>query len=51
MTDEYIENLQQQLHFMQLEFDILKDKVQEDEKKSNIGSLYDDEKNQHMHIF
>lgn len=46
-TDEYIENLQQQLHFMDLEFKILREKVQEDEKKSNIGSLYDDDKTQH----
>ena len=49
-TDEYIENLQQQLHFMDLEFKILREKVQEDEKKSNIGSLYDDDKTQHQHI-
>jgi 2'-5' RNA ligase len=50
-VDEYIENLQQQLHFMDLEFKILREKVQEDEKKSGIGSLYDDDKTQHQHIF
>ena len=50
VTDEYIENLQQQLHFMDLEFKILREKVMEDEKKSNIGSLYDDDKTSHQHI-
>ena len=40
----------QQLHFMDLEFKILKEKVMEDEKKSNIGSLYDDDKTSHQHI-
>lgn len=49
-TNEYIENLQQQLHFMDLEFQILREKVMEDEKKSNIGSLYDDDKTSHQHI-
>ena len=44
---EIIENLQQQLHFMDLERKILKEKVIEDEKKSGIGSLYDDEKTSH----
>lgn len=50
VSDEYIENLQQQLHFMDLEFKILKEKVMEDEKKSGIGSLYDDDKTSHQHI-
>ena len=50
ISDEYIENLQQQLHFMDLEFKILKEKVMEDEKKSGIGSLYDDDKTSHQHI-
>jgi hypothetical protein len=50
VADEYIENLQQQLHFMDLEFKILREKVMEDEKKSNIGSLYDDDKTSHQHI-
>ena len=48
--DEYIENLQQQIHFMELELKILKEKVIEDEKKSGIGSLYDDDKTSHQHI-
>ena len=48
--DEYITNLQQQIHFMELELKILKEKVIEDEKKSGIGSLYDDEKTSHQHI-
>jgi hypothetical protein len=30
---------------MELELKILKEKVVEDEKKSGIGSLFDDEKN------
>jgi len=44
VEDEYITNLQQQIHFMELELKILKEKVVEDEKKSGIGSLFDDEK-------
>ena len=48
--DEYIENLQQQLHFMDLEFKILKEKVKEEESKQGIGSLYDDDKTSHQHI-
>lgn len=44
VEDEYIGNLQQQVHFMELELKILKEKVVEDEKKSGIGSLFDDEK-------
>lgn len=50
IEDEYIGNLQQQVHFMELELKILKEKVVEDEKKSGIGSLFDDEKNSHQHI-
>ena len=45
--DEYIVNLQQQIHFMELELKILKEKVLEDEQKSGIGSLYDDDKSSH----
>jgi len=48
--DEYILNLQQQMDFMDLELKILKEKVIEDEKKSGIGSLYDDDKTSHQHI-
>ena len=48
--DEYIVNLQQQIHFMELELKILKEKVLEDEQKSGIGSLYDDDKSSHQHI-
>jgi hypothetical protein len=50
VDDEYISNLQQQVHFMELELKILKEKVVEDEKKSGIGSLFDDEKTSHQHI-
>ena len=35
---------------MDLELQILRDKVIEDEKKSGIGSLYDDDKSSHTHI-
>ena len=35
---------------MELELKILRDKVIEDEKKSGIGSLYDDDKSSHQHI-
>lgn len=49
-ADEYIVNLQQQIHFMELELKILKEKVLEDEQKSGIGSLYDDDKSSHQHI-
>ena len=35
---------------MDLELQILRDKVIEDEKKSGIGSLYDDDKQPHQHI-
>ena len=47
IEDEFIGNLQQQVHFMDLELKILKEKVVEDEKKSGIGSLFDDEKSSH----
>lgn len=50
VEDEYISNLQQQIHFMELEMKILKEKVVEDEKKSGIGSLFDDEKSSQQHI-
>ena len=50
VEDEYIGNLQQQIHFMELELKILREKVTEDEKKSGIGSLYDDDKTSHQHI-
>lgn len=49
-ADDYIVNLQQQIHFMELELKILKEKVLEDEQKSGIGSLYDDDKSSHQHI-
>lgn len=50
IEDEYIQNLQQQMHFLDLELKILKDKVAEDEKNSGIGSLFNDDKNSHQHI-
>lgn len=50
IEDEYISNLQQQIHFMELELKILKEKVIDDEKKSGIGSLFDDEKSSFQHI-
>jgi len=50
VEDEYIGNLQQQVHFMDLELKILKEKVVDDEKGSGIGSLFDDDKSSHQHI-
>jgi len=50
VEDEYIGNLQQQVHFMDLELKILKEKVVDDEKNAGIGSLFDDEKTSHQHI-
>jgi len=35
---------------MELELKILKEKVVDDEKKSGIGSLFDDEKSSFQHI-
>ena len=35
---------------MELELKILKEKVLEDEQKSGIGSLYDDDMTSHQHI-
>ena len=40
IADTYIENLQQQIYFMELELKILKEKVIEDEKSSGIGGLF-----------
>jgi hypothetical protein len=48
--DEYIVNLQQQLHFMDLEAKILREKVKEDEQKSGMGAIFDDDKTSHQHI-
>ena len=50
IADTYIENLQQQIYFMELELKILKEKVIEDEKNSGIGGLFDDEKTSSEHI-
>ena len=50
IEDEYIHNLQQQIHFMELELKILKEKITEDEKNTGIGSLFKDEKTSHQHI-
>ena len=35
---------------MELECKILKEKVHEDEKRSGIGSLFDDDKSSYMHM-
>jgi hypothetical protein len=50
IEDEYIHNLQQQTHFMELELKILKEKVVDDEKNTGIGSLFNDEKTSFDHI-
>ena len=48
IEDEYIHNLQQQMHFMELEIKLLKEKVIEDDEASGIGSLFNDEKYSEM---
>lgn len=48
VEDEYIHNLQQQMHFMELEIKLLKEKVIEDDEASGIGSLFNDEKYSEM---
>jgi len=50
VEEELIENLQQQSHFMELELKILKEKVIDDESKSGIGAMFDDDKTSHQHI-
>lgn len=50
IEDEYIHNLQQQMHFMEMELKLLKEKVIEEEKASGIGSLFNDEKTYGHHI-
>ena len=50
VEEEYISNLQQQVHFMDLELKILKEKVVDDENKAGIGGLFDDDKTSHQHI-
>jgi hypothetical protein len=50
VEDDYIDNLQQQVHFMDLELKILKEKVIEDESHSGIGAMFDDDKTSHQHI-
>ena len=50
VEEEYIENLQQQVHFMNLELKILKEKVVEEGQNTGIGSMFDDEKTSHQHI-
>lgn len=57
IEDEYIHNLQQQMHFMEMELKLLKEKVIDDGKNFNgqsmnsgIGSLFNDEKSSLQHI-
>ena len=48
--DEMVLNLQQQIHLMDLEMKILKEKVNEDGQNDGIGNLYNDEQSMHSHI-
>lgn len=48
IEDEYIHNLQQQMHFMELEIKLLKEKVIEEDETSGIGNLFNDEKYSEM---
>ena len=41
--DEMVLNLQQQIHLMDLEMKILKEKVNEDGQNDGIGNLFNDE--------
>ena len=50
VEDEYIENLQQQIHFMELELKLLKQKQDEEEKSGGIANLFMDEKTSMQHI-
>ena len=50
IDEQYIENLQQQIYFMELELKILKEKVKEDEQDTGIGGMFDDEKTSHEHV-
>lgn len=50
IEDEYIENLQQQIHFMELELKLLKEKQDEEEKSGGAGGLFVDEKTPGQHL-
>lgn len=50
IEDEYIENLQQQIHFMELELKLLKEKQDEEEKSGGAGGLFLDEKTAGQHL-
>eukprot|EP00826_Nyctotherus_ovalis_P052164 TRINITY_DN6581_c0_g1_i4.p2 TRINITY_DN6581_c0_g1~~TRINITY_DN6581_c0_g1_i4.p2 ORF type:complete len:210 (-),score=104.25 TRINITY_DN6581_c0_g1_i4:988-1617(-) len=50
IEDEYIENLQQQIHFMELELKLLKEKQDEEEKSGGAGGLFVDEKTAGQHL-
>ena len=50
MEDEYIHNLQQQIHFMELELNILRQKQEEEEKASGLAALFNDDRNPTQHI-
>ena len=41
--DEMVLNLQQQIHLMDLEMKILKEKVNEDGQNDGIGNLFNDD--------
>jgi hypothetical protein len=48
--DEYIENLQQQIHFMELELKLLKQKQEEEEKSGGTAGLFLDEQTTQQHL-
>jgi len=50
IEDEYIENLQQQIHFMELELKLLKEKQDEEEKSGGAGGVFIDEKTATQHL-
>ena len=50
VEDEYIDNLQQQIHFMELELKLLKQKQEEEEKTGGAAALFVDEKTASQHL-
>lgn len=50
LEEEYIENLQQQIHFMELELKLLQQKQEEADKTGGVGGLFIDEKSTTEHL-
>lgn len=50
LEDEYIDNLQQQIHYMELELKLLKQKQEEEEKSGGAAGLFLDEQTSSQHL-